>query len=439
MSHISNLFKMKHIITSLALLAVCQFSFGQANVYPAKPQNKAIAIIGATIHTGTGQVIETGYITFDQGKITGMGDARVVKFNSDTYQMISASGKHIYPGFIAPITNLGLIETSAIRATLDYDEVGNMNPHIRSIIAYNTDSKVPNTLRTNGILLAHITPQGGLISGQSSVVELDGWNWEDAAYKTDLAINMNWPNSQISGSPFAPPAETQKENTLKALRELELYFAEAKTYSELSKPEVSNSRFNAMKGLFNGSKKLIVNADNSKDIIAAVNFFKRMGITPVIAGATDAHLITAFLKDNNVSLIINKPHSLPSKDDDDVYLPYKQAKILSDAGINFAISIDGYWQQRNLPFMAGTAAAYGLTKEQALATITLNAAKILGIDKTVGSLEIGKDATLFISSGDALDMMGNDVVQAFIRGKNIDLDNLHKQLFKRYSEKYEGK
>lgn len=368
-----------------------------------------------------------------------MGDARVVKFNSDTYQMINASGKHIYPGFIAPITNLGLIEISAIRATLDDSEVGNMNPHIRSIIAYNTDRKVPNTLRTNGVLLAHITPQGGLISGQSSVVELDGWNWEDAAYKTNLAINMNWPGSQISASPFALPAETQKENTLKALRELELYFAEAKTYSELSKPEVSNSRFNAMKGLFNGSKKLILNADNSKDIIAAVNFFKGMGITPVIAGATDAHLIAAFLKDNNVSVIINKPHSLPSKDDDDVYLPYKQAKILSDAGINFAISIDGYWQQRNLPFMAGTAAACGLTKEQALATITLNAAKILGIDKTVGSLEIGKDATLFISDGDALDMISNDVMQAFIRGKNIDLDNLHKQLFKRYSEKFEGK
>jgi imidazolonepropionase-like amidohydrolase len=430
---------MKHITISLALLAFCQFSFGQATVYPAKPQSKAIAIIGATIHTGTGQVIETGYITFDQGKITGIGDARVVKFSSTTYQMINASGKHIYPGFIAPITNLGLIETSAIRATLDYDEVGDMNPHIRSIIAYNTDSKVPNTLRTNGVLLAHITPQGGLISGQSSVVELDGWNWEDAAYKTDLAINMNWPGSQISGSPFAPPAETQKENAQKALRQLELYFAEAKTYSELSKPEVSNSRFNAMKGLFNGSKKLIVNADNSKDIIAAVNFFKGMGITPVIAGATDAYLITPFLKDNNISLIINKPHSLPSKDDEDVYLPYKQAKILSDAGISFAISIDGYWQQRNLPFMAGTAAAYGLTKEQALETITLNPAKILGIDKSVGSLEIGKDATLFISNGDALDMMGNDVEQAFIRGKNLDLDNLHKQLFKRYSQKYEGK
>ncbi|WP_026897607.1 amidohydrolase family protein [Daejeonella oryzae] len=430
---------MKHIIIFLGLLTICHTGFGQATVYPARAQNKAIAILGATIHTGTGQVIENGYITFDQGKITGIGDARVVKFNTNTYEMINAGGKHIYPGFISPVTDLGLIETSSIRATLDNSEVGNLNPHIRSIIAYNTDSKIPNTLRTNGILLAHITPQGGLISGQSSVVELDGWNWEDAAYKTDLGIHMNWPSSQISSRPNALPVEMQKENSQKAFSELERYFAEARAYSELSKPDVSNSRFNAMKGLFNNSKKLFVNAQNSKDIIAAVNFFKKMGINPVIAGAREAHLISSFLKDNNISLIINEPHALPSNENDDVYLPYKQAKMLSDAGINFAISIDGYWQQRNLPFMAGTAAAYGLSKEQALASITLNTAKILGIDKTVGSLEIGKDATLFISAGDALDMMSNDVEQAFIRGKNISLDNLHKQLFKRYSEKYEGK
>ncbi|MEO8795937.1 MAG: amidohydrolase family protein [Daejeonella sp.] len=429
----------KLIIIFLGLLSFCKLSFGQATVYPAKPQEKPIAIVGATIHTGTGQVIENGYITFEKGKITAIGDASVVRFNANTTDIISAAGKHIYPGFIAPMTNLGLVEIEAIRATNDDDEVGMMNPHVRSIIAYNTDSKVPNTLRSNGILLAHIVPQGGVISGESSIVELDGWNWEDAAYKTDMAVFMNWPSSELSGRFNAPPAETQRENTQKEISEIQKYFAEAKAYSEIKKPEVNNTRFTSMKGLFNGSKKLIVRTDNSKDIIAAVKYFKSIGITPIIAGATDAHLITGFLKDNQVSLIINQPHSLPNSDDQDVYLPYKQAKILSDAGINFAISINGYWQQRNLPFMAGTAAAYGLTKEQALASITLNAAKILGIDKTVGSLEVGKDATLFVSKGDALDMMSNDVDQAFIRGKTLDLDNLHKQLFKRFTQKYEGK
>lgn len=427
----------KYIFSLLGLLTASQLTYGQATVYPAKDQTKPIAIIGATIHTGNGQVIENGYISFDNGKITGIGDARVVKFGSDT-EVISAGGKHIYPGFIAPVTNLGLTEVEAIRATRDFQEVGDMNPHIRSIIAYNTDSKVPNTLRSNGILMAQITPQGGLISGQSTVVELDGWNWEDAAYKTDIAVHLNWPNSQISSSPFAPPAEAQRERIQKAMSELESYFSQAQGYSQMSKSDVNNGRFAAMKGLYNGTKKLFVETESSKDIIAAVNFFKRFGIKPVIVGGAEAHLITSFLKDQDISVIIHEPHSLPGRVSDDVYLPYKQAKLLQEAGVNYAISVDGYWQQRNLPFMAGTAAAYGLNKEQALASITLNAAKILGIDKTTGSLEVGKDATLFVSNGDALDMIGNDVEVAFIRGKNLDLDNLHKQLFKRYTEKFEG-
>lgn len=426
----------KYIFSLLGLLTASQISYGQATVYPAKPQTKPIAIIGATIHTATGKVIENGYISFENGKITGIGDAKVVKFGSGT-EVISASGKHIYPGFISPVTNLGLTEVEAIKATRDFQEVGGMNPHVRSIIAYNTDSKVPNTLRSNGILMAQVTPQGGLISGQSTVVELDGWNWEDAAYKTDVAIHLSWPSSRISASPFAPTPEVQRERAQTALSDLESYFSQAKAYTQIQKPEVDNARFNAMKGLYNGSKKLFVETESAKDIIASVNFFKRFGIKPVIVGGAESHLVTSFLKDNDISVIIHEPHSLPDRTSDDVYLPYKQAKLLHDAGVNFAISIAGYWQQRNLPFMAGTAAAYGLDKEQALASITLNAAKILGIDKTAGSLEVGKDATFFVSNGDALDMIGNDVERAYIRGKNLDLDNLHKQLFKRFSEKYE--
>lgn len=427
----------KYIFSLLGLLTASQISYGQSTIYPAKPQSKPIVIIGATIHTGTGKVIENGYISFDNGKITGMGDAAVVKFGAGI-EVISATGKHVYPGFISPVTNLGLTEIEAIRATRDFQEVGDMNPHVRSIIAYNTDSKVPNTLRSNGILMAQITPQGGLISGQSTVVELDGWNWEDAAYKTDVAVHLSWPSSRISASPFAPPAETQREHAQKAMAELENYFSQAQAYTQIQKPLVNNTRFSAMEALFNGSKKLFVETETAKDMIAAVNFFKRFGVKPVIVGGSESHLITSFLKDHQISVIIHEPHSLPEQPGDDVYLPYKQAKILHDAGVSFAISVGGYWQQRNLPFMAGTAAAYGLDKEQALASITLNAAKILGIEKTTGSLEVGKDATLFISNGDALDMIGNEVETAFIRGKNLNLDNLHKQLFKRYSEKYQG-
>lgn len=432
----------RNILTVLGLVAACQMAFAQATIYPAKPQSKPIAVVGGTIHTGTGTVIENGYISFENGKITAVGDAATVRFNTGTTEVIDATGKHIYPGFISPITNLGLSEIESVRATLDFQEVGEMNPHVRSIVAYNTDSKVTNTLRTNGILLAQVTPQGGTISGQSSLVELDGWNWEDAAYKTDDALHIQWPSSRISNRRgFGPQlsAEQQRERHRQAVDQLEDFFTQAKAYSEVDKPNVFNARFSAVKRVFNGQEKVFVYADNAKDIIASITFFRKIGITPVLVGGRDSHLTTNIIKENNVPVIIHEPHSLPGRLDDDVYLPYKQAKFLQDAGINFALSIDGYWQQRNLPFMAGTAVAHGLTKEQALAAITLNPAKILGVDKTYGSLEPGKDASFFISKGDALDMRTNEVEHAFIRGKKLDLDNVHKQLYKRYSQKYDLK
>lgn len=432
---------MKKYLTLAGLFLCSGLTYGQANIIPAKAQSKPVAIIGATIHTGNGQVIENGYITFDKGKITGIGDAATVRFNTETTDIISATGKHIYPGFIAPITTLGLVEVeSGARGTDDQGDIGEVNPHIRSIIAYNTDSKVIPTLRSNGILMAQPTPGGGLISGQSSVVVLDGWNWEDASYKNDIGIHVNWPVVRTQGGLFgqaAPAAAPDpKEAHQKALSDLDSYFTEAKAYAELDRPAKSNTRFEAMKGLFNGSKKLFINVNTAKDIILAVNFAKNLNVKAVIVGGTESYLVTDLLRDTQVPVILVETQTLPDRTEDDVYLPYKLPKLLQDGGVLYSLTGTGYWRQRNLPFEAGTAVAYGLTKEQALSMISLNTAKILGIDKTSGSLETGKDATLFISGGDALDMLGNKVELAFIQGRNISLDNLHKQLYKKYSEKY---
>ena len=435
---------MKKYIGFAGLMLCAGFAFGQATIMPSKPQTKAVAIVGASIHTGAGQVIENGYISFENGKITGLGKADGMNFNAGSTTIISAKGKHVYPGFIAANTTLGLIEVEmGAKGTDDKGDVGLINPHIRSIIAYNTDSKVIPTLRSNGILMAEPTPAGGLVSGQSSVVVLDGWNWEDAAYKKDIAIHINWPVLRSRGGFFgqgaAAPASDPKEAQLKQISDLENYFIEAKAYSELAKPAEFNSRFDAMKGLFNGSKKLFIHVNGSKDIIMAVQLAKKFGMKAVIVGGTESYLVTDFLRDQQVPVILVETQVLPDRTEDDVYLPYKLPKLLQDGGVLYALTGTGYWRQRNLPFEAGTAVAYGLTKEQALSMISLNSAKILGIDKTAGSLEKGKDATLFISDGDALDMLGNKVETAFILGRSINLDNLHKQLYKRYSEKYELK
>lgn len=431
---------MKRTILSLGgLLLGITLSYGQATILPAKKQSKPVMITGATIHVGNGQVINNGYITFDKGKITGVGEGAGPAAGS--YEVINATGKQIYPGFIAPVTTLGLIEVeSGARGTVDDEETGELNPHVRSIIAYNTDSKVIATVRSNGILLAQPTPNGGLISGSSSVVQLDAWNWEDAAYKTDMAIHLNWPSAATGRRrPTATPGVAQEspaERAQKAIDNITRLFTEAKGYADSPKPAIANIRFEAMRGLFNGSKKLFVSADAAKQIMQAVSFGKQMGVSVIIVGGKESYLVTEVLKENNVPVILRETQTLPDKDEDDVYLPYKLPKMLQDAGVLYGLTGTGFWRQRNLPFEAGQAVGYGLTKEQAVSMITLNNARILGIDKTTGSLETGKDANLFISTGDALDMITLNIETAFIQGRNINLDNLHKQLYRKFSEKY---
>jgi imidazolonepropionase-like amidohydrolase len=410
---------------------------GQANISPAPKQSKPIILTGATIHVGNGQVIGNGYIAFANGKITALGEGAPA--STSGAEVIDAAGKQIYPGFICPIASLGLVEVEeGARGTVDDEETGELNPNVRSIIAYNTDSKVIPTVRSNGILLAQPTPSGGLLSGQSSVVQLDAWNWEDAAYKTDIGIHMTWPVIRPSTRRRAAttvPQETPEERMQKAMDAINSLFMQAKAYAE-AKPAVINLRFEAMKGLFNGDKKLFIDADGAKEIVQAISFAQKLGIKAVIVGGRESYLVTNLLKDNDVPVILRETQTLPWRDEDDVYLPYRLPKILQDAGVTYGLTGVGFWRQRNLPFEAGQACGYGLTKEQAVSMITLNNARILGIDKTTGTLEAGKDATLFISKGDALDMITIDVQKAYIQGRDINLDNLHKQLYRKYAAKY---
>jgi len=418
------------------LLLGTTLTYGQANISPAPAQSKPIVITGATIHVGNGHVINNGYIAFDKGKITAIGEGSAP--NTAGADMIDASGKQLYPGFICPITTLGLVEVEeGANGTVDSYETGDLNPNIRSIVAYNTDSKVIATVRSNGILLAQPTPVGGIISGQSSIVQLDAWNWEDAAYKTDIGLHLNWPvvRPERRRRAAAASQESPAERAQKAIDAITELFTEAKAYSE-TKPAVINLKLEAMKGLFNGSKKLFVHVDGAKEILQAVAFAKKMGVQMVIVGGFESYLVTDALRDNHIPVILQETQRLPEYEEDDVYLPYKLPKILQDAGILYGLTGTGFWRQRNLPFEAGEAVGYGLTKEQAVSMITQNNAKILGIDKTTGTLEVGKDANLFISKGDALDMITIDVQKAFIQGRDVNLDNLHKQLYRKFSAKY---
>jgi imidazolonepropionase-like amidohydrolase len=427
--------------------SILSFAFlvgnAQSNVYPAPKQTQPIAITGATVHIGNGQVFNNAAVVMVDGKITAVGTNVEIPAGA---QRIEAQGKHVYPGLILSASNLGLVEIGSVRASNDVREIGDMNPDIRSITAYNVDSKVINTLRSNGVLLANVVPEGGLLSGTSSVVQLDAWTNQEAAYKTDQGVHLNMPSLMaLPGRRFGgfggpntqqPPTDQVKEG-LDRIEKLKTFFQQAKAYNAETSHDQTNLKFEAVKGLFDKSAKLYVHANTVKQMLVALDFVKEFGFDVVIVGGSDSWQIADLLKQNNVSVILNQMHSLPTAEDDDVDQPYKTPAMLQKAGVIFAINDEDEQNRgRNLMFNAGTAATYGLTKEQALQAITLNAAKCLGIDKQTGSIEVGKDANIIISDGDILDMRTSLVTDAFIQGRKIDLNDKQKQLNDRYLKRY---
>ena len=396
---------------------------------------KSFVITNATIHVGNGTVIEKGALGIKNGKISEVGPAD--KVGKGYEQTIDAKGQHLYPGFIASNTQLGLVEIEAVRATNDFREVGNFNPNVRSIIAYNTDSEIIPTIRSNVVLIAQITPQGGRMPGQSSVVHLEGDNYEEALLQTDGSVHLNWPSRYSFGGWWGEPGESSmNKNYTRDVEGIKLFFDAALAYSKTDKPENANMRFDAMKGLFAKNKKLFVHVDDAQSMYEAFELLKDYKIELVYVGASEAWKAADFLKKNNIPVILGNVHALPSHEHDDVDLPYKHPALLQAKGVKFALSLEGSWQQRNLMFQAGHAVGFGLSKEEALRSITLSAAEILGIADRVGSLEIGKDATFILSVGDALDMRTSLVTDAYIQGKQVSLRNKQKDLYDKYLQKF---
>lgn len=408
---------------------------------PGKKQSKSILILNGTAHLGNGQVINNSAIGFKDGKLTLVADATLIRLQKDAYEeTIDATGKQIYPGFIAPNSTLGLVEIDAIKSSDDESEIGDMNPNVRSIIAYNAESKVIETVIPNGILTAQITPRGGTISGTSSIVQLDAWSWQEALVKENDGIHLNFPSSfKITGWWAEPGSVTLNKDYAKQLNDITSFLSNAKAYQRTVAKE-RNVVFESTKGLFDSSQTLFIHANEELQIIDAIKLAKENGIEKmVVVGGFEAYKTADLLKENNIGVLLRRVHDMPENDDQDVDLPYKMARILVDKGIVVGLENSGNMERmntRNLPFLAGTCAAYGLDKEQALQLITSNTATLLGIDSFCGTLEAGKDATLFISDGDALDMRTNKLSKAYIQGRLLNLENHQSDLNRIYKEKY---
>ena len=408
---------------------------------PAPPQSRAVVLTGGTLHVGNGTVVPDAVVAFDKGRILYAG-ARAGYTAAAGAEVVDVRGQNIYPGLILPNTTLGLTEVEAIRATVDEREVGELNPNVRALVAYNTDSDILPTVRTNGVLLAQITPRGGLLSGQSSVVQLDAWNWTDAAVRPDEGQHLVWPPLVLRLDPAADAKALDKREQARQtqLRELEQLLTEAAAYRNLPADRPTNLRLASLAGLFDGTKTLYVHADDGKEILEAVRFARRLGVRKVtVVGARDAWMMLDFLKQNDVAVVLSRIHALPLRDGDDYDQAYKLPATLQQAGIRYCLDYEGSMETagaRNLAFVAGTAAAYGLTKEQALTAVTLSPAQILGLDQDYGSLEAGKSATLVVSRGDLLDMRTNDLTHAYIDGRAFSRDNKQLYLRNKFAGKY---
>ncbi|MEN3026114.1 MAG: amidohydrolase family protein [Chlorobiota bacterium] len=420
---------------AVSLLLLCCSSILLAQV-PGAPQQRPIALVNATLYTVSQGIIEGGTLVFDKGRIVAVGKDVAVP---PTALRIDCTGKRVYPGFITAFSQLGLVEIDAVRATRDVAEVGDFNPNVVAATAYNADSEIIPTVRSTGVLIAHVAPLGGLVAGRSSVMHMDGWNYEDATLRRVAGIVVSFPSLSLRGGWWDQRSvEERRREQRGRLQKLYDFFEQALAYHRAASAGVVrlvDLRFEAMRAVFRDSLPVFVLADEYAQILEALRFVRRFGLRCVIVGGADAWRCLEELREARAAVIVHV-HRLPRREEDPYDIAYRLPAILEQAGIPFAITEEHTWPQRNLPFNLGTAIAFGLSPEAALRSVTLSAAEILGVADRVGSLEVGKDATLFVCSGDPFDVRTNRVEYAFIQGRAVDLSSRHTRLSEKYRQRY---
>lgn len=408
---------------------------------PGKPQERPIALTGATVHPVSGPAIEGATVLFDRGKIVAIG--RDVPLPG-TAEGIDARGKHIYPGLFDAFTHVGLVEIDAVRSTKDQAESGSINPNAKAQVAFNPDSELIPVGRSNGVLLLLSAPTGGLMSGTSAVMQMDGWTWEDMTVKATAGVHISWPRTtpikeMLSADP--DPIDSNKRDA--AIASIRQAFADARAYYNAKKSASPgklepkfDARWESLISVFEGQTPVIVQADEIQQIQSAVAFAAKEQIKIIVLGGYDALHCAELLKKHDVPVIVAAVNRLPQRSGEPYDHPFTLPKRLSDAGIRFCISgAENPWSVRNLPYHAATAAAYGLPKDEALKAITLYPAQILGLEDRLGSLDVGKEATLIVTNGDVLEIP-TQVEQAYVQGRKVDLSDRHKRLWEKYKEKY---
>jgi imidazolonepropionase-like amidohydrolase len=437
----------KTFVLAGLLLVACALAHANPEI-PGAPQSGPIALVGGTVHPVSGPAIEKGIVLFDAGKIVAVGADVALPENA---QRVDVSGKHVYPGLIDANSQVGLVEVPTIRGSVDSSETGLINPNVKAEVAVNPDSELIPVGRAGGVLTVLSVPTGGLITGRSACIQLDGWTWEDMCLKSGVGLHIIWPRmTPVDAWWVEESASEQSEGRDRALKTIRQAIADAKAYRTAKQSHVEgkgprpdqDARWEAMLPVLAGEMRVFIDAEDIQQIQAAIAFCQREGLKPVIVGGYDAAECAALLKQHDVPVIIGGIFRLPSRSSDDYDAGYTLPARLKEAGVTYCIageiggaSSGGPSNIRNLSLHAASAVAYGLDADEALKAITLYPAQILGVGDRLGSLEPGKDATLIVTSGSPLEM-STQVMAAYIGGRAVDLNNRHKRLWEKYKEKY---
>jgi len=395
---------------------------------------------GATIHTMAGRDIKNGSILVRNGKIAGVGENLSAPAG---VKVVEASGMQVYPGMIDSASTIGLSEIGAVRETSDVAEIGKFNPQLRASIAVNPDSEHIPVTRANGITSVIALPDGVGLSGQASLINLNGWTTEEMEVKRSAAMHLHMPT--IGGSPgrgyaamFGGPRvtyEEAKKNFAKEMADLNNFFEEAHRYSQAKAAKLpgfqTNLKLEAMLPVIEGKTPLLITAVRERAIRDAITFSDKQKIKIILCQAADADKVAADLKSRNIPVVLGPTLSLPLEDDDPYDRPFNTPANLYKAGVKFSFGTFSNEFSRNLPYQAAAAIGFGLPREEAMKAITVNAAQIWGVANQLGTIEEGKSADFMVTNGDPLEE-STQVRQLFIRGKVVDLENKHHQLYERY-------
>ncbi|MBL8818085.1 MAG: amidohydrolase family protein [Planctomyces sp.] len=439
---VSGMLNRRNLMTLLAtaVLGASATAVSGSDVIPGAPQKKPVVLKNGVIHTVSGAPISDGMLIFDQGRITEIGTGLTIPADAE---VIDLKGKDVWPSMIEAHSQIGLTEIASVRATIDYAETGSLNPNVSAHVAVNPDSELIPVTRANGVLIALSAPMGGLVSGKASVMQLDGWTYEDMTLKADAAMVVNWPRMTAPSfrgfRPQEAPSDEGGNQGLKSLRDL---FDQARAYQKARSAGSADQRYDirleAMQPVIEGKTPLYVTANRVREIQSAVSFSAEQKVRMILFGGADAELCADLLKQHQIPVVIDSIHRLPSRSHEAYDSSYTLPERLRRAGVKFCISGSSRaetYNVRNLPYQAATAVAYGLPYEDGVRAVTIYPAEILGIADRVGTLDKGKDATLFVCDGDPLET-DTQVEMAWVQGRRVDLNSRHRQLYEKYSEKY---